>query len=119
MVRDSTGLDSVSFNAVNGANTASPELFLKSEGRLLFVAAGGLAGSGPLRISIDLFPRGRRTGSVTIASGWSRSPSQQPASLALRKHLDIRLGKEDPSIRAFVRNDTGGDITVVLQAIST
>ncbi len=115
----SSPLQTEEFAAPTNANTVSPVAIpLPRRGVLQSVAAGLAIDSGPARISIDVFPGGRRLGSYTIVSGWARGPSVQAGGHGVRKSdLDMKLG-EDAELICFVRNDTGATVTVTLQAVT-
>lgn len=79
----------------------------------LMGAALSLASGDPaVRAAIDVFPSGPRKGSATIQSGWIRGHTNFPGSGGLRWDGDIPLTKEEPQVRATVRNDTGSEVSV-------
>ena len=104
----------------DGANTASPRIFLPPGGRLKWVSAGGTAGTdGPVRITIDLAPRASGV-TISVATGWNRSPTDQSGGFAVNQGVDLPLegGTATPFVVAFARNDTGAEVNLFMQVLA-
>ena len=79
------------------------------------IQVGVRPGDPPVRAAIDVFPRGLRVGSATVKKGWIRGHTNFAGSGGLTFLGEIHMTDDDPRVTASIRNDSGSEVSVVMQ----